>query len=229
MTLRTALLLLAAVWCVLLLGGGAATVVGSDGAALASFTAATALVWWSRGGRRSGTWRKHGAAWGAGLLAGFAILPELLSQGQSLAGLLGVAAPWVGDLVPKLAGSPALWVATLGLAPVWEERLYRQQVLGALQPHIGAVGAVALSSLLFALPHIQPWMVLGTFVTGLGLGALMLTTGSLALCMGLHAGLNLAVWVYGVPPCGCGSPGLLGAVAGVLVLAVAVLALRRQR
>ena len=47
----------------------------------------------------------------------------------------------------------------------------------------------------FAVTHLEAWHVLGTFVVGLGLGAAMRRWNSLALCIGLHMGLNAAALV----------------------------------
>ena len=87
---------------------------------------------------------------------------------------------------------PSELVATLLLAPVFEEVLYRERLLPALQGLVGRAPALLMSSALFALPHLEPWPVFGTFVAGNLLGALWLAWRSVSLCVGTHLGLNLA-------------------------------------
>jgi hypothetical protein len=71
--------------------------------------------------------------------------------------------------------------------------------------------------------------VLATSLVGLALGALMLAGGSVALCIGLHAGLNLAAVVCGIPPARLALPAPIGLLVGAGILAVGLLAARRDR
>jgi membrane protease YdiL (CAAX protease family) len=59
---------------------------------------------------------------------------------------------------------------------------------------------VLLSSALFAISHVHPWSALSTFFSGLLLGAVRIGSGSIGLCIALHAGYNLATLVCGLPP-----------------------------
>lgn len=150
--------------------------------------------------------------------AGFASLPAWVA---------GIA--WTGRAAGLPAGSPAApggaaplaWLSLGLLAPVFEELLYRERLLDALGRAFGGAPAVAISSSLFALPHLEPWPVLGSFAVGLLLGTAMWTTGSLALCIGLHAGLNAAALWCGVPPVRSSLPAPDGALLGALLLAAA--------
>jgi membrane protease YdiL (CAAX protease family) len=130
-----------------------------------------------------------------GAVAGFASYPAWIL----LIGAAGAALGLRPTPPPARPSDPLLLVATLGLAPIFEEVLYRERLLLALRSRIPAVLAVAISSLLFALPHLEPWSMLATSLVGLALGALMLARRSLALCIGLHAGLNLAAFLFGIP------------------------------
>jgi hypothetical protein len=71
--------------------------------------------------------------------------------------------------------------------------------------------------------------VLATSLVGLGLGLLMLAGGSVALCIGLHAGLNLAAVVCGIPPARWVLPAWLALLGGGGALGVGLLAARRGR
>jgi membrane protease YdiL (CAAX protease family) len=148
--------------------------------------------------------RRHAAALlGIGALAGFASLP---------AWLVGIAALGLAlDLAPGAAPSPGAlaWLPSVLLAPVFEELLYRERLLGALRGIVGAGAAVAVSSALFALPHGSAWAILGTFPVGVALGVAMLLARSTALCIGCHLGLNLAALACGAAPLRAGSTAAL--------------------
>jgi membrane protease YdiL (CAAX protease family) len=187
--LGTALLLTLCVWSLLLASQLASSLLGAEGAVLLGFGLATALVAKTR--ESVGT---LGSPWDAslGLGAGYCSFSAWV-----------VLVSWVGlgiGLEARAAtGRPSfsIGLASLVLAPVLEELLYRERLLPALRERLGAPLAVALSSLLFALPHLESWSLLGTFLVGLALGPVYLASGSVGLCIGLHAGLNLAALVYG--------------------------------
>ena len=101
------------------------------------------------------------------------------------------------DAAP-LRAAPIAWLAVGAAGPLAEELLYRERVLGALRAH-GSLAAVAVSSALFAIPHREPWWMLGAGLLGLWLGALALAQRGIALCVGYHAGVNLAGLAAGVP------------------------------
>ena len=127
--------------------------------------------------------RRAAATLALAALAGAASLPLWFAWLVPLGLALG--------LPPKTAAAPAAGWAPL-LAPAAEELLYRERLLPPLRRRVGGGLAVATTSVLFALPHIEPWLVLATFCIGLALGIAMLVTGSTALCLGYHLGLNLA-------------------------------------
>lgn len=87
-------------------------------------------------------------------------------------------------------------VAVLVLAPAFEELLYRERLLEDLRGlRWGLPLRLLASALLFALPHGEPWPVLGTAIVGVGLAAAYEFTRSVAFCMAAHAGLNAAALV----------------------------------
>jgi membrane protease YdiL (CAAX protease family) len=191
--LRAALVSVLVAWGLLAgLSAALRPLLGAERATLAALAAATVAALATRRERRMG----RGA-----------VAPLLLG------GALGVASrpvwlalvEWVGvglGLPPARYGGAqgaAAWLGGILLAPLLEEVLYRERLLRALRPRLGALPALLLSSAAFAAPHLHAWWILGTFLVGLGLGAAMLATGSLALCVGLHAGLNLAALAAAVP------------------------------
>lgn len=147
-----------------------------------------------------------------GLLAGLASYPAWVAGVAALGQALGGTLP---RPVPPGSASPLLGVATIALAPVMEEWVYRERLLPALAAYVGPAWAVVVSSAAFALPHLEPWAVLTTFLLGLVLGTVMLVSRAVALCIGIHAGLNLAAATWGVPPVGLALSPLLGGAIGL--------------
>ena len=83
-----------------------------------------------------------------------------------------------------------------------------------------------MSTVLFALLHVGPWMLLVAGVAGLALGILRFATGSVAAGIGLHAGLNLAGLLYGAPALRHPLHPPVACLAGGAVLAVLVWSVR---
>ena len=84
---------------------------------------------------------------------------------------------------------PLLLFAIVLCAPLSEELFFRGFMLKGLKAcPLGAVGAVILTSLLWAVPHLQyDWYGISTiFVGGLILGTARIRTGSLWVPMALH-------------------------------------------
>src|SRR5262249_20910370 len=144
------LLILFGVWTLLASGTLLRDAIGRDAAALTSFAAATTLLVGTRSPSRRERIRLRAAT--AAFAAGFGSYPAWAAL-VALVGLrlgLPLRAP-----TPPCAGSPALWVATLVLAPFFEELLYRERLLPVLRGRIGAPLAVVATSALFALPHLE--------------------------------------------------------------------------
>jgi membrane protease YdiL (CAAX protease family) len=210
-----AALSLASVWCLLLLGAALRPWLGAEGALVGAYAAAGGLLLATR---RPAPGMAPLAACALALAAGFVALPAWLT-GAVLAGVaLGLAPP---APAPPAIGV-ASWLALVVLAPLFEELLYRERVLGALRPRIGAPLALAASSALFAAPHLEAWSVLTTFGVGLALGALQLATGRVALAIAAHAGLNAAALACKLPPGRAALPPAAAALAAAALLVLAV-------
>jgi membrane protease YdiL (CAAX protease family) len=203
--------LLATVWCLLLLGAACAPAVGVLPARLGAYAACAALVIATRP-RASGR-----ASPGAALLAaaaGYLALPAWLGA-IYLAGSGLALAPVRAAPAPLTTGDT---LASVALAPLFEELLYRERLLPALRARLGAPLALLATSALFAAPHLEPWNVLGAFLVGLALGALFLASRRVELAIGYHAGLNAAL--AGAAHAPSLAP-LAGALASLLLLALA--------
>ena len=215
-------LALATVWSVLLVAAWAGIPNGgSDLLLLAGFGAAAAVAWTIR--PRGEPWAPVAAA--GAIVAGFALYPAVSGLVVSVG--IGLDLEPVSARAPGARG-PALWIATVALAPLFEEWLYRGRLLDALCARVGAVPAAIASSTLFAISHIEPWGVLATFLVGLGLAALrLLGRAPLAVLIGLHAGLNAASLTCGAPPQRLALDPAAGAGVGGAILVLVHLHLRR--
>lgn len=95
-----------------------------------------------------------------------------------------------------------LWVATVIFAPLFEEGFFRGFLfIGWQQSRIGAVGAIALTSLTWAALHALQYDVYGVvtvLVLGIVMGVVRLVTGSLWSTLFLHALWNLIAMVQTV-------------------------------
>jgi membrane protease YdiL (CAAX protease family) len=222
--LLPALAMVLAAWSLLATQGLLAPLAGRPAAVFVSFLAVSVLVIAARRGAAADRpLPVAGALALAGALTGFASFPVWITA----IGSIGIAIGLPARPLPARLAEPMLIAATVVLAPIFEELLYRERVLLALRPRIGAAAALALSSVLFALPHLELWPVFATFVVGLALGALMLAGGSVALCIGLHAGLNLAALVCGIPPGRLALPLGPALAATALLFPLSLLAARR--
>ncbi len=105
------------------------------------------------------------------------IVPEFMVQAYRTAGFV-----------------PFLGLAIIVVAPLMEEVLFRGFLFeGVLHSRLGAVGAVASTSLIWALIHFQydAYGIATIFASGLFLGYVRLKTGSLYATIFLHGLMNL--------------------------------------
>ena len=135
------------------------------------------------------------------LVVGFRrpVLPRVTATSAGVFGaavVIGAAVSSIAGVGLGLAavgGGTATSILLVAIAPVFEELLYRERLLGVLRSLWGWKWALVLSSALFALGHMDPRAMPIAFTGGLACGAVMLRTGSLAAVIGLHAGWNLGV------------------------------------
>jgi membrane protease YdiL (CAAX protease family) len=105
---------------------------------------------------------------------------------------------WTEDMYQSTSYLPLLWIAVVVAAPLFEEILFRGFLLTGLRSSIlGPVGAVALTSVGWAMLHIQ-YNAFGIFVIfgfGLLLGIARLSSRSLYPPLVMHAFMNLLTMV----------------------------------
>ena len=95
-------------------------------------------------------------------------------------------------MMDMLLGTP-LWVTLLSVsvfAPVFEEWLCRGMILRGLLKHIRPVWAMVISSLIFAVIHMNPWQAMPAFILGMLFAYVYYRTGSLKLTMLMHCANN---------------------------------------
>ena len=96
------------------------------------------------------------------------------------------------DLYSGNVGSLLILVV---VAPLSEELFFRGLILRGLRSRYSDPKAVAVSALLFALVHLNPYQFLGPLILGLLAGWIFVKTGSLWPCMLLHAFNNGQGWL----------------------------------
>jgi membrane protease YdiL (CAAX protease family) len=217
------ILVTSCVWSLLLAAPLPAAALGEDGALLATQCAAVGLLAATR--KRGCRARSATAPLALGLAAGYTSFPAWVAA-AIFAGLALAIDPI--PAVPPGRGGPLLFASVLVAAPLLEELLYRERLFDAIRARWRAAPSILATSFLFAVPHLEPWAVLATFLVGLGLGALRERGAPIGVCIAAHAGLNLASIVCGSPPTRLALPPLAAAIAGG-GLAVLVLRFVRAR
>jgi membrane protease YdiL (CAAX protease family) len=191
--LVSALLVMLAVWTILSSGSMLSSLIGEEPATLLVFSCSAALLIVTRRPSLVRLRLSDAALLALTIALGFAGHSPLRA-GIALVGLaLGLA--------PSLAAPPGgsglpLLVAVVVAAPVFEELLYRERLLDAIAATpLRMGGAVLLTSALFALTHLSPWQMLGSFLVGVVLALIRRVSGTVTACIGFHVGLNLrSVW-----------------------------------
>lgn len=132
-------------------------------------------------------------ATGSVLLALATLAPGSLLAWVSLR-LHPVDPEWLANYTRNLPRSPqeiaVAVAAVVVVGPLVEELIFRGLLQRALRQTWGPWPAVTLSSLAFGLVHGEPWYLLGLVATGLLLGFIRETTGSLTCCWLAHAAYN---------------------------------------
>ena len=188
-SLGGALLLMLAVWSVLASGSIYSSLIGTELATLLVFALSAALLVVTRRPLAVRPRPLDAVLLALSIALGFACHPPLRVAiavvGVAL-GLSPIPAP-----SPDRAGLPLL-IAVVVVAPLFEELLYRERLFDAIaSTPLGAGGATLLTSALFAVSHLTPWQMLGSFLVGALLALVRRSFGTVTACIGLHAGLNL--------------------------------------
>ncbi len=136
---------------------------------------------------------KDVAIWAfVGLIVQIVVIPLVYLPLSSL-----IDSDEVGDVAEELidmAASPVdvilLFVMIVVVAPVVEELFFRGTVLPAIMDQLGLWPAILISSLWFAVSHLQAIQFPGLLVIGLVLAFCRVKTKSLTPAIGLHMAFN---------------------------------------
>jgi membrane protease YdiL (CAAX protease family) len=99
---------------------------------------------------------------------------------------------WAGTLYGVFFGEGffGTFFALVLVAPLTEELLFRRIILDGFLRNYGVPVAIALSSLLFGIVHLNPWQFVGATIVGVYLAWLYLRSRSVLLCMFAHGVFN---------------------------------------
>jgi len=148
-------------------------------------------------------------------------LQILLSDFDNLVRIFCPPPEWLDRLFDSLSsGNTNLWASIFTLsivAPLTEECLFRGVILQGFRRHYRILPAVLLSSLLFAIIHLNPWQMSGAFLLGLLFGWLTVATGSLLPGICGHATANSLPWLLGLLKLNALLPGLVNQNVGKVI------------
>ncbi len=86
-----------------------------------------------------------------------------------------------------------IYVCILG--PIWEELLHRGYILKGLRNKYGTIVSLIISSLIFAVFHMNIVQGINAFIMGMVFGVLFIKTGSIFSCMIAHI-INNSIAMY---------------------------------
>jgi membrane protease YdiL (CAAX protease family) len=109
---------------------------------------------------------------------------------EPIVSLLPEMPQWLEDTMKSMLEDSPMWVTLLSVsifAPLFEEWLCRGIVLrGLLNSNMSPTKAIVISSVFFAILHMNPWQAIPAFLLGSLFGYVYYKTGSLKLTMLMH-------------------------------------------
>lgn len=108
------------------------------------------------------------------------------------------------------------------ITPLVEEMLFRGTIFGGLRERYGFWTAAIISSLVFAVMHLNPWSIVCTFIIGMFYALLFEKTGSLIYSM-LGHGINNLIAVGSLALPGIPSISVFGPVLSAAAMALMVI------
>lgn len=104
------------------------------------------------------------------------------------------------EMVQSMSKSPVTGlIQVCVLAPIIEEVLMRDVILGGLKNTYGTFTALLISAALFAFLHFNMVQTLSAFICGIVLGLLYIKTDSIFCCILAHCGYNLISFISIMP------------------------------
>jgi membrane protease YdiL (CAAX protease family) len=156
---------------------------------------------------------------GFGVLVSAAVAASGFVEGSSLERIDRAMADATGEGIALLAVGVSL------LPGISEELLFRGLLLGVLLVRLGAGWAIAISTLPFALLHLDLAHTLGAGLLGLYLAGVRIATGSTLVCIFCHVAQNSAA----IALARMSWPGWAEVLALAVAILLSALALREMR
>jgi membrane protease YdiL (CAAX protease family) len=100
---------------------------------------------------------------------------------------------WLEEAMEQMLKNAPLWATLISVsifAPLFEEWLCRGMVLRGLLHTMSPLKAICISSVFFAVLHLNPWQAIPAFCLGMLFGYVYYRTGSLKLTMLMHCTNN---------------------------------------
>ena len=117
---------------------------------------------------------------------------------DSLSKVMPQAPEWFENAMASIMDAP-VWITLLSVsifAPLFEEWLCRGLVLRGLFQKMSPTAAICVSSIFFAVLHMNPWQAVPAFILGLLFGYVYYRTGSLKLTMLMHCVNNTRAVIF---------------------------------
>lgn len=121
---------------------------------------------------------------------------------DSFNSLLPPVPEWFEAAMKQIMEGP-VWITLISVsvfAPLFEEWLCRGLVLRGLLQKTNPATAIVVSSVFFAVLHMNPWQALPAFMLGLLFGYVYYRTGSLKLTMLMHCVNNTLATIFSKIP-----------------------------
>lgn len=111
---------------------------------------------------------------------------------------------WLEDTMKQLLENSPVWISLISVsvfAPFFEEWLCRGIIMrGLLSRNMSPTSAIVISSVFFAVIHMNPWQALPAFALGALFGYVYYKTGSLKLTMLMHCANNTMALIFSKTP-----------------------------
>ena len=122
---------------------------------------------------------------------------------EPVAALLPDMPAWLEQTMKQMLDVMPVWATLISVsffAPLFEEWLCRGLVLRGLLRSMNPFCAIAVSSVFFAILHMNPWQAIPAFCLGLLFGYAYYRTGSLKLTMLMHCANNTMAVIFSRAP-----------------------------
>lgn len=165
---------------------------------------------------------------GVALALGFLLILEPVMHLAALWWSAQGPSPAVSEVIfPIASGRPAtslqwlMWFEVLVMAPIAEEWFFRGRLLPWLNERLGRMSGISITTLAFAVAHLQPMQAVLAVPLGLLLAWLRLRGGGVSGCIVAHSAHNLLFLALGPALIGLPTMASIMVVGGLVIVALA--------